>query len=251
MKILVPIKRVIDPYVKIRVKNDNSGVEQQNVKMTINPFDEIAVEAAIQLKEKAIATSVSVATIGPAVSQETLRQALALGADDAIHLISDENFEPLNIAKLLQYLVQTHQFELVLMGKQTIDGDHNQTGQMLAGLLDWGQATFASKIEIQNGHAIVTREVDGGLETLSVKLPAVITADLRLNQPRYPTLPNIMKAKSKPLSSKNVADLALSLKSHTTVLKITPPPSRAGNVLLVKTVDELVEKLISEAKVLP
>lgn len=239
MKILVPVKRVIDPYVKIRVKSDGTGVETQQVKMVLNPFDEIALEEAIRLKEKGMATEVVCVSIGAQVVAETLRQALALGACRAIHVVTDAQLDSLNVAKVLKQIVQEEQAQLVLMGKQAIDSDANQTPQMLAALLDWPQACFASKIEINSNEAVVMRETDAGLEKLSVSLPAVISADLRLNEPRYATLPNIMKAKSKPLVSKTV-DFDASKGIET--MKIAPPVSRSRGVML-HSVDELIEKL--------
>ncbi|MGD9650667.1 MAG: electron transfer flavoprotein subunit beta/FixA family protein, partial [Dongiaceae bacterium] len=212
MKILVPIKRVIDFNVKIRVRADGSGVETQNVKMSINPFDEIAVEEAIRLKEKSLAKEIIAVSIGPAQVQETLRHSLALGADRAIHIVSDQELSPLQIAKILQKIIMEESPALVIMGKQAIDDDSNQTGQMLAALLDWPQATFASKLTVNGNNAEVTREIDGGLETLALELPAIITTDLRLNTPRFASLPNIMKAKSKPLATKPVAEYGLDLK---------------------------------------
>ncbi len=249
MKILVAIKRVIDPYVKVRVKADQSGVETQNVKMSINPFDEIAVEEALRLREKNLASEVVVVTIGRETSQETLRHALSLGADRAILVRTDEKHCSLNIAKILCKIVEIERPELVLMGKQSIDGDNNQTPQMLAALLDWPQATFASKLNVFSDHIQVTREIDGGLETLDVKLPAVVSADLRLNEPRYASLPNIMKAKQKPLNCIELQDFGLTLKLHTEVLSVTAPAVRTGGVK-VDSVQALLDKLQHEAKVL-
>lgn len=249
MKILVAVKRVIDPYVKIRVKSDNSGIETQNVKMSMNPFDEIAIEEALRLRENNIASEVIVVTIGKDTCQETLRHALALGADRAILVATEDLFCSLNIAKILQKIVLDLQPQLILMGKQSIDGDNNQTPQMLAALLAWPQATYASKIVVSDNHAHVTREIDGGLETLQIELPAVISTDLRLNEPRYASLPNIMKAKQKPLTIIALDSLALKLKQHTQVLSVAPPPVRkAGSKL--NSVQELVDKLRYEAKVL-
>lgn len=249
MKILVGVKRVVDFNVKIRVKADGTGVELANVKMSMNPFDEIAVEEAIRLKEKNIVTEVVAISIGPDTVQETLRTALAMGADRAIHIASDTPVQPLAAAKLFKALAQKEQPNLIILGKQAIDDDANQTGQMLAALLDWGQGTFASKIVITNNEAEVTREVDGGLMTVKLKLPAVITTDLRLNEPRYIALPNIMKARSKPIAKMTPQELGVDMTPHLTVLKVTEPPKRKGGVK-VKTVQELVEKLKNEAKVI-
>lgn len=249
MKILVTVKRVIDPYVKIRVKADGQGVETQNVKMAMNPFDEIALEQAVQWREKQIASEVVVVTVGQDDAQETLRQALAKGADRAILLRSTASYCSLNIAKILQHIVSQEQPDLVLMGKQAIDGDHNQTPQMLAALLDWPQATFASHMDFEEKQLVVTRETDQGLETLRLSLPAVVSADLRLNEPRYASLPNIMKAKQKPLNVLDVDTLNLNLKPHQQILSVKPPPGRqAGR--LVSSVQELIHQLKNEAKVL-
>lgn len=249
MKILVAVKRVIDPYVKIRVKSDQSGVETQNVKMSMNPFDEIAVEEALRIKEAHQAEEIIAVTIGNDSAQETLRHALALGADRAILIKTDRQYESLNIAKILQKLIENEQPAMVLMGKQAIDGDNNQTPQMLAALLDWPQATFASKIELNGQSAQVTREIDGGLESIEVQLPAIISTDLRLNEPRYASLPNIMKAKRKPLDVIDVNSLNLDLKQHIEILKVTPPTTRSAGVK-VESVKELLDKLQHEAKVL-
>ena len=249
MKILVAVKRVVDPYVKVRVKLDNLGVETQNVKMSINPFDEIAIEEAIRLREKNIAAEVVVVTIGSDANQETLRQALALGADRAVLVRTDDVYCSLNIAKILQKIVVTERPELVLMGKQSIDGDNNQSPQMLAALLDWPQATFASKLTVSAESIQVTREIDGGLETLNVTLPAVVSVDLRLNEPRYASLPNIMKAKRKPLDIIELPALGLTLKKHTEVLAVKAPATRSGGVM-VESVHVLLDKLQHEAKVL-
>jgi len=249
MKILVPVKRVVDFNVRIRVKSDGSGVELANVKMSMNPFDEIAVEEAVRLKERGAATEIVVVSIGPSKSQDVLRTALAIGADRAILIETDQPVEPLAVAKLLKSVVDAEAPELVIMGKQAIDDDSNQTGQMLAALLGWGQATFASKIELSEGATTVTREVDGGLETLRLKLPAVITTDLRLNEPRYPSLPNIMKAKKKPLDVKKPEDLGVDIAARLEVLKTTEPPARTAGVM-VSDVSELVAKLKNEAGVL-
>ncbi len=249
MKVLVPVKRVVDFNVKIRVKADQSGVELANVKMSMNPFCEIAVEEAVRLKEKGVVTEVVVVSIGPAASAETLRTALAMGADRAILVQSDINVEPLAVAKILTALVQKETPALVLLGKQTIDGDNNQTGQMLAGLLGWGQATFASKIEKTDGVLNVTREIDGGLETLHLKLPCIVTTDLRLNEPRYASLPNIMKAKQKPLATMTPADLNVDVSPRVITLKVTEPAVRKSGIK-VKDIAELVSKLKTEAKVI-
>jgi len=243
MKILVAVKRVIDPFIKVRVKADGTGVEKQNVKMSMNPFDEIAMEQAIRLLEQKIATEVIAVTIGADASQETLRQALALGANRAILVKTENHFCSLNIAKILQKIALDEQPDLILMGKQAIDGDNNQTPQMLAALLNWPQATFISQLNI-NGHSIeVTREIDGGLETLGMNLPAIISVDLRLNEPRYASLPNIMKAKSKPLSIIELETLGLTLKNHIEILAVTAPPARSGGIK-VDSVTELLKKLI-------
>jgi len=242
MKVLVPVKRVLDYNVKPRVKGDGSGVDLANVKMIMNPFDEIAVEEAIRLKEKGVASEIIAVSVGEAKCQETLRTALAMGADRAILVQTDEKVEPLGVAKILAKIVAEESPELVILGKQAIDDDNNQTGQMLAGLLGWGQGTFASKIEIADGRAKVTREVDGGLETDDLKLPAIVTTDLRLNEPRYASLPNIMKAKSKPLAQKTPADYGVDVAPRLTTLKVVEPPKRTAGVK-VADVDELVAKL--------
>ncbi len=242
MKVLVPVKRVLDYNVKPRVKADGSGVDLANVKMSMNPFDEIAVEEAIRLREKGAATEIVVVSIGEPKAQETLRTALAMGADRAILITSETKVEPLGVAKLLAKVVEEEQPGLVILGKQAIDDDNNQTGQMLAGLLGWAQGTFASKVEIAGEQAVVTREVDGGLETDTLKLPAIVTTDLRLNEPRYATLPNIMKAKSKPLATKTAADLGVDVTPRLTTLKVAEPASRAAGIK-VANVDELVTKL--------
>lgn len=249
MKILVAVKRVIDPYVKIRVKSDNTGVESQNIKMSMNPFDEIAIEEALRLREKNQADEVVVVSIGDDSSQETLRHALALGADRAILVRSDKSWESLNVAKILKKIADDEQPGLVLMGKQTIDGDNNQTPQMLAALLDWPQATYASKLSINGNLIEVTREIDGGLETINVQAPAVISTDLRLNEPRYASLPNIMKAKRKPLDILELDGLGLVLKQHIEVLKVSAPVTRSAGIK-VNSVAELLDKLQHEAKVL-
>jgi electron transfer flavoprotein beta subunit len=249
MKVLVPVKRVVDYNVKVRVKPDGSGVETANVKMSMNPFDEIAVEEAMRLKEAGVATEVVVVSVGTAQSQETLRTALAIGADRAILVETGAETQPLAVAKLLKAIVAKEQPGLVLMGKQAIDDDSNQTGQMLAALLNWSQATFASKLTVSGATAQVTREVDGGLETISIKLPAVVTTDLRLNEPRYVTLPNIMKAKKKPLETLTPEALGVDVAPRLKTLKVQEPPKRSAGKL-VKSVQELVEKLRSEAKVI-
>jgi electron transfer flavoprotein beta subunit len=242
MKILVPVKRVIDFNVRPRVKADGSGVELANVKMSMNPFDEIAVEEAIRLKEKGAATEVVAVSIGPAKAAETLRSALAMGADRAILVETDDAVEPLAVAKILKAIWDEEQPGLVVMGKQAIDDDSNQTGQMLAALIDRPQGTFASKVEVEGGQVTVTREVDGGLETVRLALPAVVTTDLRLNEPRYASLPNIMKAKSKPLATKTPADYGVDVSPRLKVLEVAEPPARQAGVV-VGSVDELVAKL--------
>ncbi|WP_018857807.1 electron transfer flavoprotein subunit beta/FixA family protein [Rhizobium sp. 42MFCr.1] len=249
MKILVPVKRVVDYNVKIRVKPDGTGVELSNVKMSMNPFDEISVEEALRLKEAGKAEEVIVVSIGPAKAEETLRTALAMGADRAILVETDDQVEPLTVAKILKGVVDAELPGLIITGKQAIDDDSNQTGQMLAALLGTAQATFASKIEIGDSKAQVTREVDGGLQTIEVKLPAVVTSDLRLNEPRYASLPNIMKAKKKPLDKKTPADFGVSTAPRLKVLKTEEPSGRKAGVK-VKSVAELVEKLKTEAGVL-
>ena len=250
MKVLVAIKRVIDFNVKVRVKADGTGVETANVKMSMNPFDEIAVEEAVRLKEKGIATEIVAVSCGPTAAQETLRTALALGADRAILIETTEELQPLAVAKLLRAIVEKEQPKLAILGKQAIDDDSNQTGQMLAALLDWPQATFASKVEIAGEAITVKREIDGGLETIDMKLPAVVTTDLRLNEPRYATLPNIMKAKKKPLETLTPAVLGVDVTPRMKTLKVTEPPKRKGGGR-VADVKELVTKLRNEAKVLP
>jgi len=250
MKLLVPIKRVIDFNVKVRVKPDGSGVDTANVKMSMNPFDEIAVEEAVRMKEKGIATEIVAVTCGVAACQETLRTALALGADRAILVETNIELQPLAVAKLLKAIVAKEQPQLVILGKQAIDDDANQTGQMLAALLDWPQATFASRVDIANGMATVKREVDGGLETEEINLPAVVTTDLRLNEPRYATLPNIMKAKKKPLETLTPESLGVDVTPRLAILKVVEPPKRKGGGK-VADVAELVNKLRNEAKVIP
>ncbi|MFD0986075.1 electron transfer flavoprotein subunit beta/FixA family protein [Methyloligella solikamskensis] len=249
MKILVPVKRVVDYNVKIRVKSDGSGVDLANVKMAMNPFDEIAVEEALKIKERGDAEEVIAISIGPAKAQDTLRTALAMGADRAILVKTEETTEPLAVAKILKKVVEDESPDLVIMGKQAIDDDCNQTGQMLASLLGWAQGTFASKVEFGDGSVKVTREIDGGLETLSLKMPAVITTDLRLNEPRYASLPNIMKAKKKPIDEKTPDDLGVDVSPHIKTLSVAEPPKREAGVT-VEDVAELVDKLKNEAGVL-
>jgi electron transfer flavoprotein beta subunit len=242
MKVLVPVKRVIDYNVKVRVKADQSGVDLANVKMSMNPFDEIAVEEAVRLKEKGKASEVIAVSIGSVQASETIRTALAMGADRGILVKSDGPVEPLAVAKILKAIVEAEKPELVITGKQAIDSDANQTGQMLAALLGWGQGTFAHKLELDGGAAKITREVDGGLETVEVKLPAVMTTDLRLNEPRYASLPNIMKAKKKPIEEKTPADYGVDVTPRFKVLKVSEPPRRSAG-MKVKTVAELLGKL--------
>lgn len=242
MKVLVPVKRVVDYNVKIRVKSDQTGVELANVKMSMNPFDEIGVEEAVRLKEAGKATEVIVVSIGPAGASETLRTALAMGADRGILVKTDETVEPLNVAKILKGVVEAEKPDLVILGKQAIDDDCNQTGQMLAALLGWPQGTFASKVEPAEGKLLVTREIDGGLQTLDLKLPAVVTTDLRLNEPRYASLPNIMKAKKKPIDEKTPGDFGVDVAARLQVLKVTEPPQRKAGIK-VESVADLVSKL--------
>ncbi|KJY84645.1 electron transporter RnfB [Vibrio galatheae] len=249
MKVLVAIKRVIDPYAKVRINSDGSGVETNNVKMTMNPFCEIAVEEAIRLKESGNASEVVVVSIGSPPCQEQLRSALALGADRAIHLETDQTCQPLVVAKLLKVIAEQEQAQLVLLGKQSIDSDNNQVAQMLAGLMKCPQATFASKLEINGEQALVTREIDGGLETLQIALPAVVSTDLRLNEPRYASLPNIMKAKQKPLDIIDAASLGVALKPSQQVLQVLAPSLRQAGVM-VDSVEQLIDKLRNEAKVI-
>ena len=249
MKVLIPVKRVIDYNVKVRVKPDGTGVDTANVKMSMNPFDEIAVEEAVRLKEKGAASEIVAVSCGVAACQETLRTALALGADRAILVETDTDLQPLAVAKLLKAVVEREQPKLVILGKQAIDDDSNQVGQMLAALLDWPQATFASKVEVAGGTLKVKREVDGGLETVEMTLPAVVTADLRLNEPRYATLPNIMKAKKKPLDTLKPDALGVDVAPRLATLKLAEPPKRKGGGR-VADVKELVAKLRDEAKVL-
>jgi electron transfer flavoprotein beta subunit len=242
MKVLVPVKRVIDFNVKVRVKSDQTGVDLANVKMSMNPFDEIAVEEAVRLKEKGKATEIIAVSIGPQQASETLRTALAMGADRGILVKCDGEVEPLAVAKLLKAIVDEEKPELVITGKQAIDDDSNQTGQMLAALLGWGQGTFAHKLELEGGTAKIEREVDGGLQTVEVKLPAVMTTDLRLNEPRYASLPNIMKAKKKPIAEKTPADYGVDVTPRLKVLKVTEPAKRSAGIK-VKSVSELLDKL--------
>jgi electron transfer flavoprotein beta subunit len=249
MKIIVPVKRVVDYNVKVRVKSDGTGVDIANVKMSMNPFDEIAVEEAVRLKEKGVATEVIAVSCGVTQCQETLRTAMAIGADRAILVETDVDLQPLAVAKLLKALVDREQPGLVILGKQAIDDDANQTGQMLAALADLPQATFASKVEVAGEKAKVTREVDGGLETLEVSLPAVVTTDLRLNEPRYVTLPNIMKAKKKPLETLKPEDLGVDVSPRLKTLKVSEPPKRGAGIK-VPDVAALVDKLKNEAKVI-
>tara|TARA_R110002020_G_scaffold25127_23_gene81858 strand:- start:1245 stop:1994 length:750 start_codon:yes stop_codon:yes gene_type:complete len=249
MKVLVPVKRVVDYNVKVRVKSDGSGVDLANVKMSMNPFDEIAVEEAIRMKEAGTASEIVVVSIGPQQAQETLRTGLAMGADRGILVKTDTALEPLAVAKILKGVVEAEEPGLVILGKQAIDDDSNQTGQMLAALLSWSQATFASKVEISGGSAEVTREVDGGLQTVKVTMPAIVTTDLRLNEPRYASLPNIMKAKKKPIDEKTVEDYGVDPTPRLTVLKTEEPAARKAGVM-VADVAELVSKLRNEAGVI-
>ncbi|MBD3584698.1 electron transfer flavoprotein subunit beta/FixA family protein [Salinimonas sp. HHU 13199] len=249
MKILVPVKRAIDYNVKVRVKADNSGVDLTNAKMAINPFCEIAVEEAVKLKEQGVASEVVVVSIGDKSCQEQIRTALALGADRGIQIDTDEKLDSLQVAKLLSKLVEKESPELVILGKQSIDSDNNQTGQMLAALTGMPQGTFASKVDIDGQKVSVTREIDGGLQTVQLDLPAVVTTDLRLNEPRYASLPNIMKAKRKPLDVMSASDFGVDLTSKVKTLKVTPPPQREGGIK-VENVAELVDKLKNEAKVI-
>ena len=242
MKVLVPVKRVVDYNVKVRVKTDNTGIETAGVKMSMNPFDEIAVEEAVRLKEKGVVTEIVAVSIGEQKSQDTLRTALAMGADRAILVVSDEKVEPLGVAKLLAKIAEEEKPDLIILGKQAIDDDNNQTGQMLAGLLGWGQGTFASAVVVADGVAKVTREVDGGSETEDLKLPAIVTTDLRLNEPRYASLPNIMKAKSKPMAQKTPADYGVDVAPRLTTLKVVEPAKRTAGVK-VADVDALIAKL--------
>ena len=249
MKVLVPVKRVIDYNVKVRVKPDQTGVDLANVKMSMNPFDEISVEEAVRMKEAGTATEVVIVSIGPKQAQETIRTALAMGGDRGILINTDETVEPLAVAKILAKVVADENPDLVLLGKQAIDDDSNQTGQMLAALLGWAQGTFVSGIEIKGDSAAVVREVDGGLEHLEVKMPAVVTVDLRLNEPRYASLPNIMKAKKKPLDSLSAADLGVDIEPRLTITRVEEPPAREAGIR-VSDVGDLVDKLKNEAKVI-
>jgi electron transfer flavoprotein beta subunit len=249
MKIIVPVKRVIDAYVSIRVKSDGSGVDTDNVKMSLNPFCEIALEEAIRLREAGTAAEVVLVSVGSSDIDTVIRSGLAMGADRAIRIDTDNDVEPLAIAKILKHVVEQEQAGLVITGKQSIDGDNNQTGQMLAALLGWPQATFASKVTLDGDAVSVIREVDGGLETVALSLPAVVTADLRLNEPRYPTLPNIMKAKKKPLDVIALADTGVDAAKRVTILNVSPPEERSAGII-VGSVDELVDKLRNEAKVI-
>ena len=249
LKVLVPVKRVVDYNVKVRVKSDNSGVELDNVKMSMNPFDEIAVEEALRLKEKGMVEEVIAISIGSSQAQETIRNALAMGADSGIFVETNELLEPLNIAKIISSIATREKFGLIILGKQAIDDDMNATGQMTAALLGWAQATFASKVEVKENKAIVSREVDGGIENIEVNLPAIISTDLRLNEPRYASLPNIMKAKKKPIQQVSIEDLNIKIENRLNILKVEEPNKRQSGVML-KTVDELVDKLKNEAKVI-
>ena len=249
MKILVPVKRVVDYNVKIKIKSDNSGVDLENVKMAMNPFDEIAVEEAVRLKEKKLCNEITAISIGSAKSEETLRTALAVGVDKGILVETEEEVQPLEVAKILKEVVKKNNPDLVLMGKQAIDDDSNQTGQMLAALLGWPQGTFASKLEINGKKINVTREIDGGLETLGMELPAIITTDLRLNEPRYASLPNIMKAKQKPIEKITPNDLNVEIKQRLKTLKVTEPPKKTPGIK-VGSVQELISKLHEEEKVI-
>ncbi len=249
MKVLVAVKRVIDVNVKIRVKSDKTGVETANVKMSMNPFDEIGVEEAVRLKEAGVATEIVAVSMGPQQCQETIRTALAMGADRGIHVLDDAELQPLAVAKLLKAIVAKEQPQLVILGKQAIDDDSNQTGQMLAALLGWSQGTFASKLKLDSGKALVTREIDGGLETVELKLPAVVTTDLRLNEPRYASLPNIMKAKKKPIEQVTPEALQVDVAPRLKTLKVEEPAKRQGGKK-VASIAELVDKLHNEARVI-
>ena len=249
MKIIVPIKRVVDYNVKIRVKSDHSGVELDNVKMSMNPFDEIAVEEAIRLKEAGIAEEIVALSIGPQQAQETIRTALAMGADRGILIKSDDNVTPLNVAKIIKAIAEKENPNLIILGKQAIDDDSNQTGQMLSALLGWSQGTFASEVKLENDNLLVTREIDGGLQTLKLTMPSIITTDLRLNEPRYASLPNIMKAKKKEIAEINPEDLNISIEKNIEVVKVSEPSQREAGVK-VETIDELVDKLKNEAGVI-
>lgn len=249
MKILVPVKRVVDYNVKVRVKNDNSGVELDNVKMSMNPFDEIAVEEALRLKEKGVATEVIAISIGATQVQETIRNALAMGADSGIFVEVNDHLEPLSVAKIITSVAKKENVDLIILGKQAIDDDMNATGQMVSAMLGWPQATFASKVEVTDKTIKVSREVDGGTENIEVTIPAIITTDLRLNEPRYASLPNIMKAKKKPINEVKIDDLKIDIKQRLSILKVEEPDKRDAGIM-VKTVEELVEKLQNEAKVI-
>ena len=249
MKILVPVKRVVDYNVKVRVKKDESDVELDNVKMSMNPFDEIAVEEALRLKEKGVASEIIAVSIGLPEVQETIRNALAMGADRGIFVNCTSKLEPLSVAKILTSICNKIKPDLVIMGKQAIDDDMNATGQMLSAMLNWGQATFASKLEIQDKKIKVGREIDGGIENIEVNLPAIVTTDLRLNEPRYASLPNIMKAKRKPINEMKVEDLNIDIEPRLEILKVEEPKSREAGIM-VKSVDEMIEKLKNEAKVI-
>ena len=249
MKILVPVKRVVDYNVKIKVKSDNSGVDLENTKMSMNPFDEIAVEEAVRLKEKKICDEIIAISIGSAKSEETLRTALAVGADKGILIETEEDVQPLEVAKILKEIIKKNNPDLVLMGKQAIDDDSNQTGQMLAALVGWPQGTFTSKLEINGKKINVTREIDGGLETLGMELPAIVTTDLRLNEPRYASLPNIMKAKQKPIEKITPGDLNIEIKQRLKTLKVTEPPKKEAGIK-VDSVQELISKLHEKEKVI-
>jgi len=249
MKILVPVKRVVDYNVKIKVKSDNSGVDLENTKMSMNPFDEIAVEEAVRLKEKKICDEIIAVSIGSAKSEETLRTALAVGADKGILIETEEEVQPLEVAKILKEIIKKNNPDLVLMGKQAIDDDSNQTGQMLAALVGWPQGTFTSKLEINGKKINITREIDGGLETLGMELPAIVTTDLRLNEPRYASLPNIMKAKQKPIEKTTPGDLNIEIKQRLKTLKVTEPPKKEAGIK-VDSVQELISKLHEKEKVI-
>ena len=249
MKIIVPIKRVVDYNVKIRVKSDHSGVELDNVKMSMNPFDEIAVEEAIRLKEAGIAEEIVALSIGPQQAQETIRTALAMGADRGILIKSDDSVTPLNVAKIIKAIAEKENPNLIILGKQAIDDDSNQTGQMLSALLGWSQGTFASEVKLENDNLLVTREIDGGLQTLKLTMPSIITTDLRLNEPRYASLPNIMKAKKKEIAEINPEDLNISIEKNIEVVKVSEPSQREAGVK-VETIDELVDQLKNEAGVI-
>ena len=249
MKALVAVKRVVDYNVKVRVKADNTGVDLTNVKMSVNPFDEIAVEEAVRLQEAGVVSEIVVVSIGPKEAQEQIRGAMALGADRGILVETTDTVRPLQVAKILKAIAQAEATDIILLGKQAIDDDNNQTGQMLAALMDVGQATFASKVKVDGGSVNVTREIDGGLQTVQLSLPAVITTDLRLNEPRYAKLPNIMKAKKKPLEEKKPEDYGVSTASNIQIVKVTPPAERKAGVKVI-SVDELVDKLRNEAKVI-